>query len=116
MPPPQRDVRIYIGTSAGASFSEDKFRSLVNEHASAASDKVKRFSQRGAYSFVDIAEEAADEVVSKLADVAVDGNKLLLKKAATINVPRPREDRDSQASENEAVTPREATEEAGDSY
>lgn len=92
--PPQRDVRVYLGTGSKTGFSEEKLRSLINEHVPGASEKIKRFSQRPAYGFVDVAEEVADEVVNKLSEVEVSGSKLLVKKAVTINVPRPEMKRD----------------------
>ena len=92
-----RDVRIYVGTGAKEGLSEDKFRELLSQHAGGTSDKVKRFSQRECYSFVDVAEEAADEVVEKLGELDYQGNKLLLKKAVTINVPRPVEQMDRES-------------------
>lgn len=113
--PPQRDVRVYLGTGSKAGFSEDKLRALVAEHAPGASDKIKRFSQRAAYGFVDVAEEVADEVVNKLGEVEFGGAKLLVKKAVTINVPRP-EGKNDSSDEQGGEAPAAFNEGGSDDY
>ncbi len=101
--PPQRDVRIYIGSGSRHGLSEQKFRELVTQNCAGAEEKIKRFSARDCYSFVDIAEEAADEVVNKLDNTDVGGTPLLMKKAISINVPREndkQDDLDGQPANN----------------
>lgn len=121
--PPQRDVRIYIGSGARHGLSEQKFRGLMTQNCGGMDDKIKRFAQRDCYSFVDIAEEAADEVVSKLDNSDLgDGSKLMLRKAISINVPRendkPRDELEGQPEQNGAADQDAAgTEEtAGENY
>ncbi|MBN8549846.1 MAG: hypothetical protein J0M12_11075 [Deltaproteobacteria bacterium] len=121
--PPQRDVRIYIGSGTRHGLSEQKFRELMTQSCPGMDDKIKRFSQRDCYAFVDIAEEAADEVVAKLdsSDLA-DGGKLMLRKAISINVPRendkPRDEMDGQLerSETESQDMAGPEESAGENY
>lgn len=118
--PPQRDVRIYIGSGSRHGLSEQKFRELVTENCGGAEEKIKRFSQRDCYSFVDVAEEAADEVVSKLDNKDVNGVAIMLKKAISINVPREDDKREELEAEPEANGGREEAasqdEAAGENY
>lgn len=121
--PPQRDVRIYIGSGTRHGLSEQKFREMMSQNCAGMDDKIKRFSQRDCYAFVDIAEEAADEVVSKLDNSDLgDGSKLMLRKAISINVPRendkPRDELDGQPDQNGAQDQDAAgaEESAGENY
>jgi hypothetical protein len=58
---------------------------VVNACGLAAED-VRRVSVRGAYSFVDVSDKVADQVVEKLGEA--EGKKLFVKRAVTLSIPR----------------------------
>ena len=86
--PQIKDIRFYIGYGEDDNFNENTFIDVLNEYASEYADKIKRFSLRKLYSFVDFSEEIADSIESSLKDALYNGNSLFFRRATTINVPR----------------------------
>ncbi len=84
-----KEARLYVGAGSQQGVSHE---SLANDVVSAcginASD-IHRVSVRGAYSFVDVPEAVADQVVEKLGESAsAAGAKYFVKKAVTLTIPR----------------------------
>ncbi len=86
--PQIRDVRFYIGYGENDDFSEKDFIKILEENASEFSDKIRRFSGRKIYSFVDFSQENADTIEDSLKDVLFHDKPLCFKRATTINVPK----------------------------
>ncbi|MGI6681011.1 MAG: helicase-related protein [Bdellovibrionota bacterium] len=97
--PQIKDVRFYIGLGDNDNFSEDAFINILKEFASEYADKIKRFSLRNIYSFVDFQEDIADEIENSLKDALFNGNTICFKRATTINIPR--EDGQGEDAEND---------------
>lgn len=108
--PQIKDIRFYIGYGEDDGFNEDTLINVLNEYASEYADKVRRFSSRKIYSFVDFSEEIANEVESLLKDALYNGNSLYFKRATTINVPK--DDEASEASDSDDF----ASADADDNY
>ena len=99
--PQIKDIRFYIGYGEDDDFNENTFINILNEYASEYSDKIKRFSLRKLYSFVDFSEEIADSIEGILKDALYNGNSLFFKRATTINVPREDDASDDSQLESE---------------
>jgi superfamily II DNA/RNA helicase len=100
--PVDKEARLYVGAGSQQGISHE---SLSNDVVSAcginASD-IHRVSVRGAYSFVDVPEAVADQVVEKLGEsVSAAGAKYFVKKAVTLTIPR--EGAHEEAQHSEAV-------------
>jgi hypothetical protein len=88
MTPPVRDSRIYIGEGSKQGISESVLVDAL-QRGGLTREQIKRFVIRDAYSFADVPEELANNVVSQLSEVPQpDGRKLFACKAVTISAPR----------------------------
>ncbi len=85
-----KQARLYVGAGSNQGISKDTLAEQVVSACGLAADDVRRVSVRGAYSFVDVSDKVADQVVEKLAesDVAGRGEKLFVKRAVTLSIPR----------------------------
>jgi hypothetical protein len=85
-----KQARLYVGAGSNQGISKDTLAGQVASACGLASEDVRRVSVRGAYSFVDVSEKVADQVVEKLADSDVGGRgeKLFVKRAVTLSIPR----------------------------
>jgi ATP-dependent RNA helicase DeaD len=92
--PVDREVRIYVGQGATQGLTVDRLVSAVVENG-VTSDAVKRPQIRKNYSFIDVPEKVADEVVEKLAETEFEGGKFFVRKAVTLSLPRPPQERSS---------------------
>ncbi|RMD87378.1 MAG: hypothetical protein D6808_01560 [Candidatus Dadabacteria bacterium] len=102
LPPAKKDVRMYIGHGSEDGFSEEEFVSLVKDKCGLVDGGVKRFSLRKHYSFADFAEEQADSVLTALEDAPLkNGEKLFIRKATTISLPRETSPQQSSSGQEE---------------
>ena len=85
-----KEARLYVGAGAKQGLSQDAFKEQVASACGVSSDEIHRVSVRGSYSFVDVSEKIADQVVDKLggAEVPGKGEKYFVKKAVTLAIPR----------------------------
>ncbi len=85
-----KEARLYVGAGSKQGLSEDALKEQVASACGLAANDVHRVSVRGAYSFVDVSENVADQVVEKLAgsDLPGKGGKFFVKKAVTLAIPR----------------------------
>ncbi len=85
-----KQARLYVGAGSNQGLSKDDLAQQVVEACGLEAGDVHRVSVRGAYSFVDVPEKVADQVVEKMADVAVagKGDKFFVKRAVTLSIPR----------------------------
>ncbi|MCB0318197.1 MAG: DEAD/DEAH box helicase [Bdellovibrionales bacterium] len=90
--PPNFDYRYYLGQGLEHEFTEDKLIELIKSKTDQEADVIKRVSIRDFYSFVDFDEKIAETLVNQLADAELDGNKLVLLKAASIAQPREKQE------------------------
>ena len=110
--PAKKEIRFYLGHGSAQGFSQDSFMKLLEKHAAASVDQVKRYSEREYYSFVDFSEDTANTVLEGLKEATLqDGSPLFLRRA--IFIPVPREDEGERGDEHEIgaegeVTPTEA--------
>lgn len=96
--PPIKDARMYLGMGTKDGLSEDKLQALLKE-AGLSEIAIKRSIFRRGYSFFDVAEEKADEVISALSDRENrDGTAIFIKKATTITTQQPTVDEDNGGS------------------
>lgn len=102
--PIQRDARLYIGQGIKHGVSEDVLTDLVKSagYDTDASAVVKRVTLRDFYTFVDVAEEGADEFITKMEAVnGPSGSALTVKKATFINCARNDKAEDSSEGQND---------------
>lgn len=91
-PPPAKDVRFYLGHGSRDGFTQQEFNELAEKFLNIGQDKIKRFSLRDCYSFVDLAEEDCADISTKLNDATLkNGKQLFLRKATSISAPRKQE-------------------------
>jgi hypothetical protein len=85
-----KEARLYVGAGAKQGLSEEALKEQVANACGLAANDVHRVSVRGAYSFVDVAENVADQVVEKLgeSDLPGKGGKYFVKRAVTLAIPR----------------------------
>jgi hypothetical protein len=85
-----KHVRLYVGAGSSQGLSQQALTDQVASACGLSSGDIQRVSVRGAYSFVDVPEKVADQVVEKLGDaqVAGRGEKFFVKKAVTLSIPR----------------------------
>lgn len=99
--PPIKDARMYIGMGTKEGLTQDKLISLLNE-AGLSEIPVKRSIFRRGYSFFDIPEEKADEVITALSDrESVSGGPLFIRKATIISTAQQAPAEEAVASEDE---------------
>jgi ATP-dependent RNA helicase DeaD len=90
--PVDREVRIYVGQGATQGLTVDRLVSAVVDNG-VTSDSVKRPQVRKNYSFIDVPEKVADELVEKMSETDFEGGKFFVRKAVTLSLPRPPQSR-----------------------
>jgi hypothetical protein len=85
-----KEARLYVGAGSKQGVSSETLTSDVISACGVASTDVHRISVREFYSFVDVPEAVADQVIEKLGEVEVGGKgaKYFVKKAVTLSIPR----------------------------
>ncbi len=86
-----KEARLYVGSGSKQGVSADALKEQVASACGVAAEEVHRVSVRGAYSFIDVSEKVADEVVEKLALAdapGAKGSKYFVKRAVTLSIPR----------------------------
>jgi superfamily II DNA/RNA helicase len=85
-----KEARLYVGAGARQGISAEKLSNDVVSLCGVAATDVHRVSVRDLYTFVDVPEAVADQVIEKLSEAAVgqDGEKYFVKKAVTLSIPR----------------------------
>jgi superfamily II DNA/RNA helicase len=79
-----KEARIYVGSGSQQGVSGEALTQDVIALAGVSATDVHRVSVRGAYSFVDVPEAVADQVVERLSE----GDRYFAKKAVTLAIPR----------------------------
>lgn len=95
-----REARLYVGVGAQQGVSTEGLTDKVVALAGIQPGDVHRISIRPNYSFIDVPEAVADQVVEKLGDSEVDGtgSKYYVKRAVTLSIPR-------EGAQEESSTP-----------
>jgi hypothetical protein len=85
-----KEARLYVGAGATHGISGEALTQDVINVCGLNAGDVHRVSVRENYSFVDVPEAVADQVVEKLGDSSVPstGSKYYVKKAVTLSIPR----------------------------
>ncbi|MEN9845785.1 MAG: hypothetical protein RIS36_932 [Pseudomonadota bacterium] len=85
-----KEARLYVGAGATHGISGEALTQDVINLCGLNAGDVHRVSVRENYSFVDVPEAVADQVVEKLGDSSVPstGSKYYVKKAVTLSIPR----------------------------
>ncbi|MEY4669806.1 MAG: hypothetical protein RL518_2505 [Pseudomonadota bacterium] len=85
-----KEARLYVGAGATHGISSEALTQDVISLCGLNAGDVHRVSVRENYSFVDVPEAVADQVVEKLGDSSVPstGSKYYVKKAVTLSIPR----------------------------
>ncbi len=85
-----KEARLYVGAGATHGISGEALTQDVISLCGLNAGDVHRVSVRENYSFVDVPEAVADQVVEKLGDSSVPstGSKYYVKKAVTLSIPR----------------------------
>ncbi len=98
--------RFYVGSDNPSDIDETKVTKLMNEAANMPVEHLAKYTDRGAYAFVDILKENAAGLIDILDGFHLDsGEKLIFKKAATIYI---------KADQNETgASPSTASKQAG---
>jgi superfamily II DNA/RNA helicase len=96
-----KEARLYVGVGATQGVSSEALTQDVINLCGLNAGDVHRVSVRENYSFVDVPEAVADQVVEKLGDSAVPatGSKYYVKKAVTLSIPREGAAEEGQASD-----------------
>ncbi len=79
-----KEARLYVGSGSQQGVSGEALANDVITLAGVNASDVHRVSVRGVYSFVDVPEAVADQVVEKLSE----GDKYFVKRAVTLAIPR----------------------------
>lgn len=86
-----KEARLYVGAGSNQGLSEEALKEQVAASCGVGAEEIHRISVRGAYSFVDVPEKVADQVVEKLSEAETPGSKggkYFVKKAVTLSIPR----------------------------
>ena len=85
-----KEARLYVGAGATHGISGEALTQDVINLCGLNAGDVHRVSVRENYSFVDVPEAVADQVVEKLGDSSVPstGSKYYVKRAVTLSIPR----------------------------
>ena len=86
-----KEARLYVGSGSNQGLSEDALKEQVANQCGVNAEEVHRVSIRGAYSFVDVPEKVADQVIEKLSEADLPGGKggkYFVKRAVTLSIPR----------------------------
>jgi hypothetical protein len=86
-----KEARLYVGSGSNQGVSADALKEQVASACGVAAEEVHRVSVRGAYSFIDVSDKVADDVVEKLAQADLPGSKggkYFVKRAVTLSIPR----------------------------
>jgi hypothetical protein len=86
-----KEARLYVGVGANQGLSEEGLKEQVAASCGVGAAEVHRVSVRGAYSFVDVPDSVADQVVEKLSEAdapGAKGAKYFVKRAVTLSIPR----------------------------
>jgi ATP-dependent RNA helicase DeaD len=106
-----REARLYVGVGAQQGVSTEALTQKVVDVAGIQPGDVHRISVRPHYSFIDVPEAVADQVVEKLGDAEVEGkgSKYYVKRAVTLSIPREgAQEETSAASTDEFSAPVES--------
>jgi ATP-dependent RNA helicase DeaD len=97
-----KEARLYVGLGSNEGVTAEDLSKQVTEACGLEEGAVHKVSIRGAYSYVDVAEDIADSVVEKLGEASVAGKdeKFFVKRAITLSIPR-----DPTPEELAAMTP-----------
>jgi hypothetical protein len=97
-----KEARLYVGAGATHGVSSDALTQDVINLCGLNTTDVHRVTVRDNYSFVDVPEALADQVVDKLAESSVPstGSKYYVKKAVTLSIPREGSAEESQQSDS----------------
>jgi ATP-dependent RNA helicase DeaD len=85
-----KEARLYVGVGSRQGVSSERLTDAVINVCGLNSTDVHRVSVRECYSFVDVPEAVADQVVSKLSetDVPAGEGRYFVKRAVTLSIPR----------------------------
>lgn len=86
-----KEARLYVGAGSNQGLSEQALKDQVATSCGVGAEEIHRISVRGAYSFVDVPEKVADQVVEKLSEAQAPGSKgdkYFVKRAVTLSIPR----------------------------
>jgi ATP-dependent RNA helicase DeaD len=111
--PIARDARLYIGQGAQHGVSAESLNELVKSAGLESDSVLKRITLRDYYTFVDVAEEGADDFIAKLQAVnGPDGNALLVKKATFINCAKEKADNSEESTNTDVEVTEDNSSEA----
>ncbi len=84
-----KEARLYVGAGSKQGLSKEAILQKVVDVCGVSATDVHRVAVRGAYSFVDVPEAIADQVVDGLSSSESSGGKsLFVKRAVTLSIPR----------------------------
>jgi hypothetical protein len=110
-----KEARLYVGVGANQGVSSDGLTSEVVSACGIAATDVHRVSVRPHYSFIDVPEAIADQVVEKLSEneASGTGSKYYVKRAVTLSIPREGGADESQGSDQGFQSQSDAPEMSG---
>ena len=96
-----KEARLYVGVGANQGVSGEGLTEKVVAACGIQPTDVHRVSVRPFYSFIDVPEAVADQVVERLGENEVEGtgSKYYVKRAVTLSIPREGVQEDTQATE-----------------
>jgi hypothetical protein len=96
-----KEARLYVGVGANQGVSGEGLTEKVVAACGIQATDVHRVSVRPFYSFIDVPEAVADQVVERLGENEVEGtgSKYYVKRAVTLSIPREGGQEESQATE-----------------
>ena len=96
-----KEARLYVGVGANQGVSGEALTEKVVAACGIQPTDVHRVSVRPFYSFIDVPEAVADQVVERLGENEVEGTglKYYVKRAVTLSIPREGGQEDTQATE-----------------
>jgi superfamily II DNA/RNA helicase len=84
-----KEARLYVGAGSNQGVSKDAFLQKVVDACGVNAGDVHRVTVRGAYTFLDVPEAVADQVVEGLSNASdSQGKNFFVKKAVTLSIPR----------------------------
>jgi len=86
-----KEARLYVGAGTRGGLSAERVVGDIVKVCGVAQEDVHRVSVRDCYTFVDVADAIADQVIDSLGetDCGSTGDKYFVKKAVTLSIPRP---------------------------
>jgi superfamily II DNA/RNA helicase len=84
-----KEARLYVGSGSEQGVSKEAFMQKVVDTCGISASDIHRVAVRGAYTFVDVPEAIADQVVEGLSgSTDTQGKNFFVKKAVTLSIPR----------------------------